>query len=149
MIVRREFIKKLIFGGVSLPLLAHIWPHRRPAKTGIVKKEITNISSGNESFKIFFEDELYNFNDRSFIASFAQDYLNDRPHYRRRGALLKEVSQRLGHTPPFKPGQIANFIRDDFEADRIVTYKGWVFADMEAQLCALTALSHDLETGLG
>ena len=47
----------------------------------------------------------------------------------------------LGQPPPYHPEALAKAIIEDFEGGRLVTYQGWVMAELEAQLMAALAAS--------
>jgi hypothetical protein len=75
-------------------------------------------------------------------------YLQRYPHE----ASVLELETRLAHSLNDRPighhagraalaGMLAETIRKDFAADRIVTLHGWVLSRTEARLCALAALA--------
>jgi hypothetical protein len=148
MIDRREFLKKAVaFGGVILLPTAVFWPRGPRPEPDIIRGGLDKISAEFQNFKIFFEDEAFTFREASFMTSFVDFYLSQRPEYGRPKALFEDLSRRLQQPPPFDAEAVSGLIREDFEADRLVIYKGWVFAEMEAQLCAMAAVSRQSNSG--
>ncbi len=148
MIERRDFIRKVVaFGGVTLSPMALYWPGGPQPKPDIVRGGLDKIFEKFQNFKIFFEDEYFTFREASFITSFADFYLSRHPEVGRPSALIQILSRRLQQPPPFDAEAVSGLIHEDFEADRLVIYKGWVFAEMEAQLCAMAAISRQSNSG--
>ena len=142
MIDRRDFMLKVIsLSSIALLPTAFFWPGQALPKELISINSLTKISADYNKFKIFFEDTPFSFEETSFMSSFVDFYLSQNPEIDQPRALIDKIAKRLKQKPPFAAELFSKSIDEDFTADRLVTYRGWIFADMEAQLCALARFS--------
>ncbi len=93
------------------------------------------------------------YSHRDSAATVGRAYLAQTPRVRTSDGLIRLLSQRLSlqenaeHAPALEAlndqalqTHLAEAIKADFAAERVVEVDGWVLAQTEAQLCALTAL---------
>lgn len=139
---RRSFLKNTaIFGGLVLSPLGLYWPLESPVGGGIIQGGLGTLAAKFKQFRIFFEGEPVGFDAPSFMAGLGNFYLARRPEFQRPHALQAALTRRLGQPPPYHLEALAKAIIEDFEGDRLVTYQGWVMAELEAQLMAALAAS--------
>ncbi len=115
MVTRRRFLKNTaVFGAILLSPMAYFRPLDRCGPAGLAAKF--------KQFRIFFEAEIMPAQGPSFLAGLGAFYRASEPEFQ--------------PSPPRGAGALAKAVADDFAADRLVIYKGWVFAESEARLMA-------------
>jgi hypothetical protein len=117
MVDRRRFLKyAAVFGGFALSPLALFGTLGGDGMAGRLARLAVNF----KQLRIFFEAENTPANGPSFMAGLGEFYRAQHPAV----------------SPPADADALAKAITEDFEADRLVIYKGWVFAETEARLMA-------------